>query len=163
MARLTSARSLVEGEFQNLHRAIASDVARATSDIESNRRATRGLGLERMRARFVLLADRLTVEGALADQGGFRAELDGFATQFSPELDQMLGQESRIRNAAFSGITALRERFFWVAAGIVGLALIAVPLFYFGLVAPILKRIRQTIGAAQEIGAGRFESQGLVH
>lgn len=158
-ARLTSARGLVEGEFRKLHKAIADDVERATSEIESNRRATKGLGAERMRARFEALANRLAEDGVLADQGSLRAELDGFATQFSPELDQMLGQERRIRNAAFASIADLRKWLLWIAAGIAALALGAVPLFQLGLVSPLIRRIEQAISASKQIGAGRFETR----
>ena len=155
VALLEPRAGIVNEAFARLDKAFGDSVrdAEAQSEPEQMRRATRGLGLARMRAQF----DRLT--RTLAEQDGIdetrlRAALDGFATQFSPLLDQAIAAERRDRDAGFASAERFREKLRWAAWAVAALALILLALFQFGLVRPLIRRIGRITQTAKAIGGG---------
>lgn len=157
---LASRSDIVDDVFARLDTAIADSVNAAArlGDFEQNRLATQGLGLARMRAQFNQLRRTLTEHDGI-DQSRLRTALDGFATQFSPLLDQAIAQERRDREAAFRSAKSFRQTLRWGAAGVVLLAIIALSLFHFGLVRPLMGRIERITGTARQISGGNLDSR----
>jgi signal transduction histidine kinase len=158
-ARLSSRRDVVNDSFERIETALRSAVGEAQGEKEMNRRATWSLGVARMRAQFNALARAVEGTDPSAGIAPLRARLDGFATQFSPLLDAAIGEEQRERVAAFAAIERLRTRLIWLALGVGTLAVIAFAMFQYGLVTPLLRRIRTTARAASEIGGSRLETR----
>lgn len=156
---LQSRSDVVADVFARLDRAIAASVedAASTSEEEQIRRATQGLGLARMRAQFDRLTRTLSQHDGI-DQSRLRVALDGFATQFSPLLDQAIAQERRDRDAAFDNADVFRQRLLWIAGAVVALALIALLVFQLGLVRPLFRRIESITQSAKDFtGDARIE------
>lgn len=154
-ARLASQSERVGAAFAQIDTALAAAVAEAEDqgEAEQMRRATRSLVLARMRAQFEAL------ERSVASAGGrtaLRAHLDGFATQFSPLLNEAVNEEQRDRDGARQRVAALRERMILQAlsAAIVAAALTVV--FYLTLVRPLMRRLDSAREAATVIGGGDF-------
>lgn len=160
LAILTSRSDIVDDVFDRIDRAVAASVNAAASegDFEQNRRATQGLGVARMRAQFNQLRRTLTEHNGI-DPSRLRTALDGFATQFSPLLDQAIAQERRDRDAAFRSADDFRTTLGWIAAGVVLLAILALCLFQFGLVRPLMGRIERITQTAERIGGGDLDSR----
>jgi signal transduction histidine kinase len=116
--------------------------------------ATKSLLNARMRAQFEALDRRVT--GAAAGPP-LRAALDGFATQFSPLLNEAIADERRDRDAAAASVAALRDRMTWTALGAGLTAALLTVLFYLVLVKPMIARINRIGDAADTIGRGDFE------
>jgi hypothetical protein len=131
----------------------AVEEARALDEETRMRRATQGLGLARMRAQFEALVRGL---GASADPAGLRAELDSFATRFSPLLNEAIQEERRDRDAAFARARDLRGTLLAeaTAVGLAAPALLAV--FHVWLTRPLLRRIRRVSEATAALGRGEF-------
>ena len=157
---LQSRSDVVDAVFDRLNAAIAASVNSAASEGETEqiRRATQGLGIARMRAQFDQLKRTLTQHDGI-DPSRIRISLDGFATQFSPLLDQAIAQERRDRDAAFKAADSYQRKLFWAAGSVAILALISLLLFQFGLVRPLIRRIGKITQTAQEIGSGAFEQR----
>ncbi len=158
-ARLSSRRGVVNDSFERIEAALRAYVGEAQDDKEVNRRATWSIGVARMRAQFNALARALEGTDPSAGIAPLRARLDGFATQFSPLLDAAIGEEQRERRAAFAAIERLRARLIWLALGVGALAVLAFILFQYGLISPLLRRIRTTAQAASEIGEERLKTR----
>jgi len=160
-ARLAARAEAVEAALARAEQAIAEAVEAARTLDEETRmlRATRGLGLARMRAQFEALTRGLAAED---DRGALRARLDGFATRFAPLLDQALREERRDRDAAFAEARALREGLLRQAAAIALAAPILLVLFHFGLTRPLLARIDRVGQATRELARGDFTTRLAV-
>lgn len=155
-ARRQSAAEAVKTAFGVLGRALERDVADVAMDGETEqmRRATKSLGLARMQAQFGALARNVD---AAADSANMRANLDGFATQFSPLLNAAVNEEIRDRDAARHTVTDLRDRMVLRAFAAALVAALLVVLFYLFLVRPLLNQLGSLRDAAIRIGAGQFD------
>lgn len=154
--RLGARADIVETAFDSVEGSLAAYVGAAAGEIEANRRATRSLGLARMRARFDQLHTNLIGPDNDGSGDRLRADLDTFATQFSPLLDFAIGEERRTRRETLDSLETLRARMVAAALAIGALALLAFAAFQLGVVRPLVRRIRQTVEAARRIGAGQF-------
>ena len=157
---LQSRSDVVITVFERLDSAIGASVNSAASqgDVEQNRRATKGLGIARMRAQFDQLKRTLTQHDGV-DPSRLRTALDGFATQFSPLLDQAIAQERRDRDAAFRSANDFQRSLSWIAGAVVATAFLALAIFQFGLVRPLIQRIGKITQTAQEIGGGALDQR----
>lgn len=155
VALLEPRAEIVTEAFRRLDKALGDSVLDAKTEVEGEqmRRATRGLGLARMRAQFERLTRTLSEQDGI-DESRLRSALDAFATQFSPLLDQAIAAERRDRDASFISAARFRQRLIWAAWAVVALALLLLALFQFGLVRPLMRRIGKIIRVADEIGAG---------
>ena len=127
-------------------------VASATDlglDVQS-RYATQSLDLARMEALLASTRRGLEVDG---DAIRLRAQLDTFASQFDPLLNQAVNAERIFRNETLGGIEDLRRTLAIVALGMVALAIALVFTMHFGLVRPQFRRLDRLRMAAQRIGA----------
>ena len=127
--RLASRAEIVDQAFKSTETSLAAYVEDATDEIDANRRATRSLGLARMRARFNQLHDSLTAADNTGSHAKLRADLDTFATQFAPLLDFAIGDERRTRRDILHSLEILRERMIVTALMIGALAVLALVLF----------------------------------
>jgi len=154
-ARLESRAALVDDAFLRIDAALAKAVAEvdAGNEAELMRRATRSLVVARMRAQFQALKEAV----AARPRQHLRVALDGFATQFSPLLNEAIVDERRDRDAAAASVAGLRYMMTWLAigAGIVATALVVV--FYRLLIKPLMARLDQVGHAAERIGSGAFD------
>ena len=151
-ARLGSRAELVADAFARIDAALAGSVAETDDETERTRRATKSLGLARMKAQFAALR-RATESG----ERNMRPVLDTFATQFSPLLNEAISDERRDRDGAALGIKRLHERLSWMtlAAGLVAAALALV--YYALLIRPLIAQLDQVSQAAETIGEGVFD------
>ena len=155
-ARLSSQSERIRTAFEELDRALARAVAAAATETEAAqmRLATRSLGLARMRAQVGALeraVDKTDTTGTL------RTHLDGFATQFSPLINDAIAEEQRDRDAARHAVSDLRDRMIWRATfAATGASLLTIG-FYVGLVGPLVSRLTQVREAAAAIGDGKFD------
>ncbi|MDT8345881.1 MAG: hypothetical protein RQ752_15755, partial [Thermohalobaculum sp.] len=158
-ARLTARAEAVRAAFARVDAALARAVedARGLDPDEQSARATRSLGLARMRALFDALD--AAIAGEPADPDPLRAELDGFATRFSPLLNQAIEDERRARAAAFAAVERLRERLIWAAAAVIAIAAGAVTVFHLAITRPLGARLGMAAGAAAAIGRGSFATR----
>ena len=157
-ARLDSAAAPVHAAFDRIGREIAASVAEAERLDEETRmlRATRGLGLARMRAQFRALHEGLLTETTPERR---RARLDSFAARFSGLLDQALRAARRDRDAAFARARALRGDLLARAGAIAAAAPVLMVLFHFGLTRPLLARIRRVTRATADLARGDFSAR----
>ena len=155
-ARLAGQVRLVEQAFTAIDVALAAAVAESASDGEAEqmRRATRSLGIARMRAQFRSMASSVD---EVQDVVGLRAYLDGFATQFSPLINDAIAEEQRDRNAARTLVEEMRVRMGWLALAAGLGAAVLVVLFYVALVRPLVAQLGFIRGAAERIGEGDFD------
>ncbi|MEO1493015.1 MAG: ATP-binding protein [Pseudomonadota bacterium] len=155
-ARRQSAAERVEAAFAQVDTALAASVAAAQEDGEAEqmRRATQSLVLARMRAQFEALLREIRRTG---QDGPLRVHLDGFATQFSPLLNEAISEERRERDNAAGKVAALREWLIRVALGAAVAAAALTVLFYVFLVRPMIAQIAEIRRAAEQIGAGDFD------
>lgn len=154
-ARLGSRAEQVEIAFAGIDTALGQAVAEAADEGEAEqmRRATRSLGLARMRAQFrALQRSVLSTDG----RSELRAHLDGFATQFSPLLNEAVIEEQRDRDRARRTAAELRERMILQALGAAIFATALTVLFYLILVRPLMRRLDSAREAATGIGGGDF-------
>ena len=154
-ARLGSLEERVRGAFNQIDLALAQAVANSERDGQEAqmRRATRSLVIARMNAQFDALVRSIsTVETASA----LRTHLDGFATHFSPLINELIAEEQRDRNQARSEVSSLRGQMIWLATGAGLVAASLVVLFYFTLVRPLIGQLHQIQRAAADIGQGNF-------
>lgn len=156
VALLSPRADIVSEAFARLDRALGDSVldARSESEAEQMRRATRGLGLARMRAQFDRLTRTLSEQDGM-DESRLRAALDAFATQFSPLLDQAIAAERRDRDAGFASAAEFRRKLRLSAWAVVALALLMLALFQFGLVRPLIRRIGKITETAGTIGSDK--------
>ncbi len=157
---LQSRSDIVDSVFDRLDKAIEASVEAAESEgkIEQVRRATQGLNIARMRAQFNQLKRTLTQHDGI-DPSRIRTSLDGFATQFSPLLDQAIAQERRDRDAAFASADTFQHKLLWAAGSVALMALLSLFIFQFGLVRPLIHSIGKITKTAQEIGGGAFDQR----
>ncbi len=101
----------IQSAFDRIARALEADVhAASTAGLdEQSMRATRSLGLARMRAQFENLLARLADPRISADPSSVRTALDAFSTQFAPLLNDAIEEERRIHQDALDGIARLRQ------------------------------------------------------
>ncbi|MBK0399881.1 HAMP domain-containing histidine kinase [Limibaculum sp. M0105] len=170
-ARIGSRAAQVRAAFDRLESALAGAVAdaRALGVDEQAERATRGLGLARMRALFEALdrAVAAVVAEGRGNAGGdaevgaatLRAELNSFATRFSPLLSQAIDEERRTRDAAFAAAERLRLGLALASAGVIAFAVLAVVLFHVGITRPLVMRLGAASEAAAAIGRGGFATR----
>ncbi|MEO1602123.1 MAG: HAMP domain-containing sensor histidine kinase [Pseudomonadota bacterium] len=154
-ARLGSQAERVEDAFAAIDIALGAAVAEVAKDGEAEqmRRATRSLVLARMRAQFQALTRSVdATDGPVS----LRAYLDGFATQFSPLLNEAVNEEQRDRDAAHQSVSELRERMVLLALAAAASAAVLTVLFYFVLVRPLMRRLASVREAAAGIGEGDF-------
>ena len=153
--QLAGRAEAVRAALDRVEAAISASVAEARDIGEETAmlRATQGLGLARMRAQFEAL-DRGLAE--VEDPASVRARLDGFATRFSPLLDQAIREERRDRDAAFAEARALRETLLMQAAGLAAAAPLFLLMFHLGLTRPLLDRIGRVVGATRALARGEF-------
>ncbi len=151
----------VESAFARLDHALGSAVNAAESESEETqmRHATRGLTLARMRAQYDAL--RGAVEGQYAGRTPLelRPVLDGFATRFSPLLNEAMEEEQRERDRATASVQALRGWMLDLAIAAAILSLVLLIGFYLGLVHPLLARLRTLGEATTKIGQGNVAVQ----
>lgn len=160
IAILQSRSAIVDGAFDRLNQAIAASVLDAERDgaFEQNRRATQSLGVARMRAQFDRL-NRTLAEHDGIDSSRLRTALDGFATQFSPLLDQAIAQERRDRDAAFKSAERFKRDLVFASIFVLGIAIVALIVFQWGLVSPLMRRIGKITKTAQKIGGGALDQR----
>lgn len=155
-ARLQSRAQLVEEAFARMETALAGAVeaSRSLGEEEQMRRATRSLVLARMKAQYTALKRSL---GEAAAESNMRAILDGFATQFSPLLNEAIAEERRDRDAAAKSVEKLHDLMIYLAlaAGVVAVALVV--LFYRLLIRPLIAHLNRVATAASDIGAGELD------
>ncbi|MEO0995398.1 MAG: ATP-binding protein [Pseudomonadota bacterium] len=154
-ARLGSQAERVEDAFAAIDIALGAAVAEVAKDGEAEqmRRATRSLVLARMRAQFQALTRSVdATDGPVS----LRAYLDGFATQFSPLLNEAVNEEQRDRDAAHQSVSELRERMVLLALAAAASAAVLTVLFYVVLVRPLMRRLASVREAAAGIGEGDF-------
>lgn len=161
LARITSRAAEVRTAFDRLDGALARAVedARELGSDKQAERAARGLGLARMRALFDALDKALTAGSAESAGTALRAELDSFATRFSPLLNQSIDDERRTREAAFAAAESLRGRLVLASGGVFLAAGLAVVLFHLGITRPLLARLGRAATAAAAIGRGGFATR----
>lgn len=154
-ARLGTQADRVADAFAKIDAALAQAVAASEHDGEAAqmRRATRSLVVARMGAQFDALAR--SVSGA-QDVGALRVHLDGFATQFSPLINEIISEEQRDRDFARVEVAALRDQMIWAALGAGLVAAILLVLFYVTLVRPLISQLAHIRDAAAGIGEGNF-------
>ena len=154
-ARLKSQVKRVDATFAEIDRALAAAVAESERDGEAEqiRRATRSLIVARMRAQFQALVE--SVDKA-DDALSLRAYLDGFATQFSPLINEAIAEEQRDRDAARAEVDALGDRMILLALAAGLVAAVLVILFYLTLVRPLITQLAHIRNAAAGIGDGKF-------
>ena len=153
--RLADRAEQVRAALTRAEEAVARSVEGARDLDEETRmlRATRGLGIARMRAQFEALARSVNGTG---DFAALRAELDGFATRFSPLLNEAIQEERRDRDAAFRRAREMRGSLIAQAAAVAAAAPAFFLVFQFGLTRPLLRRIRQMAQATAALGRGDF-------
>lgn len=154
-ARLASQEAQVEDAFARIDRALDAAVAESEPDGEAEqmRRATRSLGVARMRAQFRTLGpsvDQAETASAL------RAHLDGFATRFSPLIDEAIIEEQRDHNAARAEVARLRGRMIQAALGAGLGAMVLTGVFHLTLVRPLMTQLTHIRDAAARIGEGKL-------
>jgi len=154
--RLDARAVVVRDAFDALGTAYAGSVAEAETmgRMVQMRRATRGIGLARMRANFEALA-RATPE--LPDIEALRASLDGFARLFAPLLNEAIESERRESARAAAALDVLRSRMqaLAIVVSLVAAALLA--LYHQALVRPLLARLDRVSRAAEAVGRGGFD------
>ncbi len=153
--RLAGRAEQVRAALDRAERAVARSVAEARDLDETAQmlRATQGLGLARMRAQFEALVRSV---GRAEDAGALRAELDGFATRFSPLLNEAIQEERRDRDAAFERARDLRATLLAEAAAVALAAPVLFLVFHLGLTRPLLQRIGRVGEATAALGRGDF-------
>lgn len=155
-ARLAARAAPVREGMAALDRAYAASVAEAEhlGDAVQTARATRGIGLARMRASFEALAraapDQTGVEG-------LRATLDSFARLFAPLLNEAIEAERRDSAQARAALDRLRGRMQTLAVVIAGTAVGLLALYYLALIRPLLARLDRVARAAEIVGRGGFD------
>ncbi len=155
-ARLLSATERVEAAFSAVGTALESAVAEGAGqgETEQMRRATRSLVLARMQARFAALQQSVLDPEQLP---ALRAHLDGFATQFSPLLNEAIAEERRDRDSAAQAVAAVRDRLISIAIVAGLLAALLTVAFYWLLVRPIIRQLSHIRQAAEDLGQGDFD------
>ncbi|WP_118133619.1 sensor histidine kinase KdpD [Oceanicella sp. SM1341] len=148
-ARLETRGTVVDAAFARVAAGMGADVAAGRTEVEQMRRASRSIGLARMRATFAALAREAA---GTADSGTMRSLLDGFATRFSPLLNQAIEEDRRARDEVGREITALGQRLRRLAAGAALFAAAALAGFYVLLVRPLSRRLQRVADAAAAIG-----------
>lgn len=156
MARLDSQATRVAEAFAQVDAALARSMAEVENEGEAEqmRRATRSLGLARMRAQFEALERNVRQPG---NGGDLRAHLNTFATQFSPLLNEAINDERRDRDAASDRAAALQGRMILWALGIGLGATALLALIYLFVVRPLLRHLGEVRASAARIGAGEFD------
>lgn len=159
--RLSDRAGAVRAALDRVAAEIAASVEEARALDEETRmlRATQGLGLARMRAQFEQLYEGVIDE---PDPEARRARLDGFATRFSPLLDQALRAERRDRDAAFARARDLRRGLLIEAGVVAAAAPVLLLLFHFGLTRPLLARIDRVARATADLARGNFAARLAV-
>lgn len=154
-ARLESQSTRVAAAFTSIDAALANAVADAASQGETAqmRRATRSLVIARMQAQFQALERAVTKARDVTD---LRVHLDGFATQFSPLINEVIAEEQRDRNSARTEVTSLRDQMIWLALAAGLAAAILLALFYVKMVRPLIAGLSDIRDAAADIGEGNF-------
>ncbi|WP_425403642.1 ATP-binding protein [Hwanghaeella sp.] len=155
-ARLQSQATLVEEAFGRMEAAltIAVEESRSMGETEQMRRATRSLVLARMKAQFVALRRSLEEVGSGPH---LRAILDGFATQFSPLLNEAIADERRDRDLASKSVEELHDLMVYLALASGLIAVVLVILFHRLLIRPLIQRLNRIALAANDIGSGDFD------
>lgn len=155
-ARLSSAAGRVAAAFGSVGDALENAVAESAGqgETEQMRRATRSLVLARMRARFAAFERSVTDPDQLP---ALRAHMDGFATQFSPLLNEAISEERRDRDSAVQAVAGVRNRLVTIAivAGVIATLLTIA--FYLLLVRPIVMQLSHIRQAAEDLGEGDFD------
>ncbi|WP_227271984.1 sensor histidine kinase [Roseobacter weihaiensis] len=154
--RITPVTEQMQRTFVQLHSDVETAVtaAEALGLDEQSRYATQSLGIARMEAMLATTLDGLATQ--TEDPSELRPYLDSFASSFDQLLSQAVNTEVLFRNAIMAGIDSLRVRLNLVAFGIATAALLAVAVFYFGLIRPQFRRLDDLRGAAQQIGQEDF-------
>ncbi len=155
-ARLASQRERVDAAFATFDRALAAAVedSKVDGEEEQMRRATQSLIVARMRARFQALSQAVD---RVEDSNALRVHMDGFATQFSPLINEAIAEEQRDRNGSRVAVDELRAQLIAMAIVLAVVALALVVLFYFFLVRPLTRQLRHIRTAAAGIGEGNFD------
>ncbi|MEM7057594.1 MAG: HAMP domain-containing sensor histidine kinase [Pseudomonadota bacterium] len=157
-ARLASQQSQVEAAFASVDRALVAAVeeSKADGEEEQMRRATRSLGVARMRAQFQSLSQAVDQTD---ESSALRVHLDGFATRFSPLVNEAIAEEQRDRNGSRAAVDKLQAKLIPMAVILAVIALGLVVLFYVFLVRPLTRQLSHIRSAAAVIGEGNFEVQ----
>lgn len=159
--RLASRAALVADAFAAAEAALGRAVAEARGAGEAAQmaRATRSIGLARMRAQFDGMVRRLSDPRVGNRPEGLRATLDSFATQFSPLLNQVIEEERRDRDASLAAVEALRGRLTGLGLGLGALAAAALAAFHLALTRPLLARLGRITAATADIRRGIYDSR----
>lgn len=159
--RLDSRAQLVAEAFARAEAALSDAVeqARETGQSAQMRRATRSIGLARMRAQFDAMVRRLSDPRFFNQPEGLRAVLDSFATQFSPLLSQVIEEERLDRDTSLASVEALRTRLIQLALGLALAAVLALAAFHFALTRPLLDRLARIGVATADIRRGAYDSR----
>ncbi|WP_170317789.1 sensor histidine kinase [Paroceanicella profunda] len=147
--RLATRSAIVDAAFARVAAGLDADVAAGRTEIEQMRRASRSIGLARMRATFAALTRDVADTG---DSDALRSQLDGFATRFSPLLNQAIEEDRRARDDVGREIGALGARLRRLALAAAVVAAAALAGFYILLVRPLSLRLERVAGAAAAIG-----------
>lgn len=156
MNRIAPVVDQMRGTFDQLDDDVRDAVESAAGlgvDVQA-RYATQSLGLARMEAQLDAALAGLGDESQ--NQSALRAHIDTFSSAVDPLLNQAVATEVRFRSETLDGIDALRRRLNRIALIIAGLTVVAVALFYFGLIRPQFKRLNQLRRAALQIGQADF-------
>lgn len=155
--RLTNLSQNIKGTFGRLR----GDLQRAVDDAdrlglnEQSRRATQSIGIARMEALFASARDSL--QSDMTDRERLQGYIDTFAIGFDPLLNSVITGEVRMRNEILAGITVLRQRLIYVAAGVSVATVLLLAVFYVGLVRPQFRRLDKLQTATRQIGEGDFD------
>lgn len=156
----------VEEQLRRTFARLQNDVARAVEDArelgldEQSRFGTQSLGLARMQALLENTSQALARD--VPDARDLRPYIDVFSSGFDPLLSQAVNTELLFRNSVLSSIEDLRRSLRLAALGIVALTVLALVLYYFGLIRPQFARLDRLRRAAQQIGQEDF-SVALPH
>lgn len=156
MDRIGPVTEQMRRSFILLHQEVEDAIAAANAlglD-EQSRHGAQSLGLARMEAMLTTTLDGLATD--TRDPSSLKPYLDSFASSFEQLLSQAVNNEVLFRNNILSGIDALRHRLTLIAVGIAFATLLAVALFYFGLIRPQFRRLDHLQRAAHQIGQEDF-------
>ncbi|WP_253186885.1 sensor histidine kinase [Roseobacter denitrificans] len=157
MDRITPVTDQLRRTFTQLHRDVEQAVfaARSLGVDAQSRYGTQSLGLARMEA--LLGATLSGLAEDTDDTDRLRAHIDTFAAGLDSLLSQAVNTELLFRNNIMTGIGDLRLQLTRIALAIVAATLLAVAVFYLGLIRPQFNRLDRLRRAATQIGQGDFD------
>lgn len=162
--RIAAALGEVDAVFTRLEGSIAAQVALLRTEEGKNAEATEGLSVARMKA---MVHGHHAKTLALMERGAagpdavaeMRRDFDILGLGLGPLISQAIEVERSEAAAAHRAMTALRDGLTAVAAALIAAAVLLSGLLYWGPLRSILRRIRETIAAAERLAAGALDAR----